>query len=77
MKQKGTDFWTAAPEWAQFWACHGNGEAFWYEVKPEPFTDDDDSKNGAWGYTHGRAKFDQHLPPPEDDFVNSLVARND
>ena len=51
---------TKMPPWASWWACHANGEAFWYEDVPFP-----DYDSQAWGYCSGRVQFAGHMPPPE------------
>ena len=55
-------FDTNKPDWAKWWACHANGEAFWFEEKPFP-----DASAKAWGSgLNSKAKFAGHLPPPDE-----------
>lgn len=35
--------WSKAPEWANWWAHHGGGQAFWFEHEP---------MRNRWGWDH-------------------------
>jgi hypothetical protein len=62
--------WSAAPDWAMWWAMDDDGEAFWYER--QPFV-----RNGqrAWSSGLGRVQLAHRGNPFKSRWQDSLSGR--
>ncbi len=59
--------WDEAPEWARWFAVDANGEAWWFEYKPEPLS-------FAWDCDEGRSA---RADAERDDWRDLLYSRED